>query len=221
MAVERDGAAVKRNGAAVERNGAAVKRNGATVKRVGAAVERSRRGEDTGGGRGQGHGRGHGTRTEDKDRGHGDSVNKLLRTDLRRAMAPIIYRNSSQRPQANTQPYSDAFHVSSCDPSFPHSVLHAIPLMRSCIPESFRGVTFPHLRGPARRHVVRHVIRRGPAACDSGAVTGSGIAFKGLVARSATPPADIPVCSVFLSFPGWYPRQGLFLGLPLPMLSES
>ena len=59
----------------------------------------------------------------------------------------------------------------SCDPTFPHSVLHAIPLTRSCIPESFRGVTFPHLRGPARRHVVRHVIRRGPAACDSGAVT--------------------------------------------------
>ena len=149
MAVERDSAAVKRNGTAV-------KRNSATVKRVGTAVERSRRGEDTGGGRGQGHGRGHGTRTEDKergqgqrtrtedkDRGHGDSVNKLLRTDLRRAMAPIIYRYSSQRPQANTQPYSDAFHVSSCDPSFPHSVLHAIPHSRT---PSFMRSRIPALR---------------------------------------------------------------------------
>jgi len=172
-AVKRNGAAVKRNGAAVERNGAAVKRNGATVKRVGTAVERSRRGEDTGGGRGQGHGRGHGTRTEDKDRGqgqrtrtedkdrgHGDSLNKLLRTDLRRAMAPIIYRNSSQRPQANTQPYSDAFHVSSCDPSFPHSVLHAIPYSRtpSFMRSRLRDPAFPNpsvaLRSPTS--VVRH-----------------------------------------------------------------
>ena len=146
---------------AVERDGAAVKRNGATVKRVGAAVERSRRGEDTGGGRGQGHGRGHGTRTEDKDRGHGDSVNKLLRTDLRRAMAPIIYRNSSQRPQANTQPYSDTFHVSSCDPSFPHSVLHAIPHSRtpSFMRSRLRDPAFPNpsvaLRSPTS------VVRRG------------------------------------------------------------
>jgi len=63
--------------------------------------------------------------------GHGDGVNKLLRTDLRRAMALIIYRNSDQCPQANTQPSSDTFHVSSCDPAFFHFIPDTIPHSRT------------------------------------------------------------------------------------------
>ena len=94
------------------------------------------------------------TRTETRTRtrtgtrrseGHGDGANKLLRTDLRRAMALVIYRNSRQHPreQTPTRANTDTSkhrHVSRSAHS--HISAHPfVPLPRRLA--SLRSRTFP------------------------------------------------------------------------------
>jgi len=102
------------------------------------------------------------TRTGTRRRqGHGDGVNKLLRTDLRRATAFVIYRNSRQHPreQIPTRANTDMFHdphilTFQHIPSFPcPSVLHPFVLE-----PSLASPFFPHFCGPATSAL--HVIRR-------------------------------------------------------------
>jgi len=102
------------------------------------------------------------TRTGTRRRqGHGDGVNKLLRTDLRRATALIIYRNSCQHPneQTPTRANTDTFHdphilTSQHIPSFPcPGVLHPFVLE-----PSLAFPFFPHFCGPATSAL--HVIQR-------------------------------------------------------------
>ena len=87
------------------------------------------------------------TRTRTRRRqGHGDGVNKLLRTDLRRATALVIYRNSRQHPhkQTPTQANTDTGkhrHVSRSA----HSHIPAHPFVPlPWRPASLRSRTFPH-----------------------------------------------------------------------------
>jgi len=109
------------------------------------------------------------TRTRTRTRwrqGHSDGVNKLLRTDLRRATALVIYTNSRQHPreQTPTRANTDTSkhrHVSRSAHS--HIPAHPfVPLPRH--PASLRSRTFPrfsvfpHFCGPATSAL--HVIRR-------------------------------------------------------------
>jgi len=49
-----------------------------------------------------------GTRTR-TEQGYGNGVNKLLRTDLRRAMALIIYRNPSNHNPHEQTPHTNKY----------------------------------------------------------------------------------------------------------------
>jgi len=198
--VERNGAAVKQSSAAVKQNGVGVERVGAAVERDGAAVEQNGvvvkwngRGEDTHKDRGQGYGKDRGqgqrTRTEDKDRGQGrsnsagkdtdkdrgqgrgDSVNKLLRMDLWRAAALVIYRNSASANTRNTHKQtptrantgtSKHQHEQTPTRAKPHSFIPALPFPHL----GTSHFLIPALRSAAFRHFVApHSLASVTAAC--------------------------------------------------------
>jgi len=89
-----------------------------------------------------------GTRTG-RGQGHGDGVDMILRTDLRRAMALVICRTPASAHTRNTHTSKHAAKPPvrpSRTPAFhiPHAAPHA-STSRSLPPESLRSATFPHL----------------------------------------------------------------------------
>jgi len=192
-AVKQSSGAVKRNGVGVERVGAAVERDGMAVERNGVAVKRNGRGKDTDKDRGQGYGKdrgqGQGTRTEDKDRGQGrgdsagkdtdkdrgqgrgDCVNKLMRMNLWRAAALVIYRNLTSAHTRNTHEQtptrantgtSKHRHEQTPTPAKPHSLIPALPFPHL----GTSHFLIPALRRAAFRHFVAlHSLASVTAAC--------------------------------------------------------